>query len=386
MKKTLLFLFAWAHIVALRAQSVQAVGGPFVPGGSMTFSYTGAPGNPTDWIGVYNIGETPDGDPPSLVWDYVSGPAGSLTLPGALPVGDYAVHLFCCDGYDILASATFTVAGTPAATITTPLFFKVDSTLTFDHTGGTGSPLDWVGIYAPGAVPGTDLSLAFSYVSGPEGSVSFPSPGLPAGDYVANLFCCDGYSVLATTSFTIFENLAPSLAPDGLVAGQPVVFNFTGGTGSILDWVGIYKAGEVPDGDPASEGFQYVDGINGSVSFSPATFQDGVAYDAHLFCCDGYTILASYENFTLTSSTGEAASAQTPWFRCVPSPAREVVHVQFGEPVEGQFTVFSLTGQAVRSLAVNGQAQLDIRDLPRGAYIGQLASAKGTQAQRIIVE
>lgn len=82
-----------------------------------------APGNQLDWLGIYDANEVPDGSPASYRWTYIDGEmSGSRVLDGSasgttwpLPPGRYAVHLFANDGYQILATAHFTVKRTRAA-------------------------------------------------------------------------------------------------------------------------------------------------------------------------------------------------------------------------------------------------------------------------------
>jgi hypothetical protein len=83
MKQQLLTLLFLLFCVATFAQpTISAVGAPFMVKAPMTFTYAGAPGNTTDWIGVYLPGEIPDGDPPSLTWEYITSPSGDFTLNG----------------------------------------------------------------------------------------------------------------------------------------------------------------------------------------------------------------------------------------------------------------------------------------------------------------
>jgi hypothetical protein len=389
MKKTLLFLLFACFVTLTWGQSITAVNAPFENGAAMVFDYTGGTGATNDWIGVYNVGEVPDGDPVSLTWDYITTPAGQFTLAGTLANGDYTAHLFCCDGYSIIASVNFTVSGAVPAAIGLTQFAKADSSISFAYSGGTGSPTDWIGIYKPNAVPGTDLSLAFVYVPTAEGTISIPTNAdLPAGDYVAKLFCCDGYNALASTDFIIYPYLASSIYAVGPIqTDQPVKFSFTGGTGDFTDWVGIYPKDTLPDGTPPSVAYIYVPGVNGEVSFDASVFEPGKKYDAHLFCCDGYNILASFVDFEMTVvGTQNIDVQEVSVFTSSPSPAHEVVNLKFETPVNGQLTFYNMTGQSVRRLPVNGEMQLEVRNLKPGTYVAQFQGDKGTQTRKIVVE
>jgi hypothetical protein len=387
MKKILPTSFITCCVAALWGQSITPVDSVFQNGKPIVINYTGGTGSPTDWIGIYPPNEVPDGDPPSIRWDYIKTKEGQITFAGTLPNGNYKVHLFCCDDYKILASASFKITGAVPAKIETTQFAKADSAFALKYSGGTGSPKDWIGIYKPTDVPKTDVSTKFEYVPAPAGTLTFAKPGLPAGKYVARLFCCDGYDVLATTEFTVFANLAPSVAPAGtLQVDKSSTFKFTGGTGSFVDWVGIYPKDTIPDGTPPSVSYLYVNGVNGEVVFPPNTFKAGVLYDAHLFCCDDYKILASYKNFSFSTVGTREEDERADLFTASPSPAREVVRLAFSEPLEGQFTFYNIAGQAVRNLPVNGEGVLEVRDLSPGAYIARFEGKQGAQSRRILVE
>lgn len=55
-----------------------------------------------DWIGIYPVGVTPDGDPVSTAWSYATTASGSKGFTGLTP-GTYEVFLLANDGYYQLA-------------------------------------------------------------------------------------------------------------------------------------------------------------------------------------------------------------------------------------------------------------------------------------------
>ena len=360
----------------------------------MVFNYTGGTGSTTDWIGVYLPGEIPDGDPVSLTWDYITTPSGQLILNGQnqsapLGAGDYTVHLFCCDGYQTLASANFSIVGEAPAVISTASYPFAGDSVTFNYTGGTGSPTDWIGIYLPGEVPASSTSQVFVYVPTAEGVASLNISDLPAGDYDAHLFCCDGYSALASTSFTVYDKKTPSIvAVSAPQQGQPLSFNFAGGTGSFTDWIGIYPHGEVPDGTPPATYFLYVNAPNGSMTFeSIDNLVPGTYYDAHLFCCDGYEILASFENFTVSTSAAADITKSKPVFYCAnPASKDNDISLVFLEKASGNLIVYNALGQVTQQMLVNGQENVTLKALKAGYYSIHLAGQKGIQVLKIVVQ
>lgn len=83
---------------------------------SLRFTYVSPDWVDTDWIGTYNVGDTP-GDISSIWWDYLPGTSGTMAFPNDYDEGNYWAGLFCCDGYELLARTDFSiVAGSPVST------------------------------------------------------------------------------------------------------------------------------------------------------------------------------------------------------------------------------------------------------------------------------
>jgi endonuclease/exonuclease/phosphatase family metal-dependent hydrolase len=100
--------------------------GSYVSGEPITATFSNAPGNSTDWVGIYADGERP-GVTASRFWQYVGGGQtptepvidGAVTFSAETPgegsatwppqPGEYVAYLFAEDGYEILASVEFAV-------------------------------------------------------------------------------------------------------------------------------------------------------------------------------------------------------------------------------------------------------------------------------------
>jgi alkaline phosphatase D len=81
--------------------------------------------------------------------------------------------------------------------------------------------------------------------------------------------------------------------------GKSMQFSYSGGTGAATDWIGIYKKNQIP-GNVSSTVWQYISVSSGTVTFDGSL--DTGFYDIHLFCCDGYTKLASILNFHVNAT------------------------------------------------------------------------------------
>src|SRR5262245_40256928 len=250
-------------------------------GGSVTAAWSriAAP-TATDWIGLYSAGAS-DGD--WLGWIYVScsqAPAAAraagscaFPIPGSLSPGAYRMRVVEADGYTRLASGgTFTVTASSAVTL--------NATPTSVHTGGSvtaawsgiaaPTATDWSGRYSAGASDGDWLD--WMYVSCSQapaaaraaGSCAFPIPGsVSPGAYELRLFAADGYTRLASGTFTVTaSSTVPSSAvnlsatPTSVRAGGSVTAAWSAiAAPTATDWIGLYSAGT---SDGAFLGWMYV--------------------------------------------------------------------------------------------------------------------------------
>lgn len=94
---------------------------------------------------------------------------------------------------------------------------------------------------------------------------------------------------------------AQTLAPVSSVynQGELLQFTYSGGTASNFDWIGIYEDGEIP-GASSSVIWEYTSGADGTLTFSDI-LSPGF-YDVFFLCCDGYDILASFDNLEIKES------------------------------------------------------------------------------------
>lgn len=103
----------------------------FNVGEPIQVAFTNGTASAKDWVGIYQVGQTPGGGTPSPVWAYVDGTqAGNSDLAegvvtfatGLNAPGEWVAHFLYNGGYDILASETFTVV---AASVATPRILSV---------------------------------------------------------------------------------------------------------------------------------------------------------------------------------------------------------------------------------------------------------------------
>ena len=197
-------------------------------GSPIVLNYRSSDFSDSDWIGIYNDdGVMPGGDNPSLYWDYAPADSGTVTFTTeqvSLSSGDYVAYLLCCDGYSVKAKYNFTIADeTTPVLILSALSYEQGDSLVFTYTSPDFTDTDWIGTYNPGDEPGPVGSIYWDYLSGPNGTMKFDldTASYKPGNYWAGLFCCDGYDLLASTSFSV-------------VAGTPVSANIIASEENII--------------------------------------------------------------------------------------------------------------------------------------------------------
>ena len=182
---------------------------------------------------------------------------------------------------------------------------------------GIASPTatDWIGFYTPGAA--NTAFIDWIYVSCSKtpgaprasGSCSFVVPTTVApGTYELRLLANDGFTVLTTSnSFTVIAPGGPTLSvtPTTVARGGTVTPTWSGITApSATDWIGLYT--------PGAANTAFIDWIyvscsktagtaraSGSCSFVvPSTVAPGT-YQLRLLANDGFTLLATSNNFTV---------------------------------------------------------------------------------------
>ncbi len=215
-----------------------------------------------------------------------------------------------------LAAMTGALAQTPSL-ISNHTTYYAGEDIVISFANGPGNRLDWIGIYPEGTAPGSVPSTRWFYVDNTqqgnvglrEGTVTFAGGLNLAGTWTAHFLRNDGYTILASTTFTVVDPGWPLVRTDKrvYVTGEAVQVSFLNGPGNRLDWIGIYKEGQTPGGGPSATLWRYVDGTQtgttglteGSVTFANGLTNAG-NYVVFFLENDGYTVLAS-EPFAVTA-------------------------------------------------------------------------------------
>ncbi len=216
--KAFLLLNDGYDILAETSFTVLEPGSPLVHMGSRSYSvgqaiavtFTNGPANAKDWIGVYPAGVTP-GAQPSIIWNYVDGTqggttgvsAGTINFAGGITTpGDYVAYLLLNDGYDPLASESFTVA---AVTSTLPRVLSLSP-------GNNASGLPPVVPFRASITNGTSAVVAGSVALTLNGGAVTPTvvsaDGLTTVTFTNTALLAAGAS--ATFRLTFSDNATPA--------------------------------------------------------------------------------------------------------------------------------------------------------------------------------
>jgi hypothetical protein len=296
-----------------------------VASGSLAeLTVTGAPGNATDWLGLYPAGAP---DTAYVDWRYLNGmttpPAVAVTdgtVPWVMPVtpATYEFRLFAHNTYQRVAtsspvtvpvsSALVAVNGVVSPQATTA---GAGTVLTITIANGPANPADWVGLFVAGAPDSSPLT--WQYLNG---STMAPSSGVPnaslrllapATDGAVDIrfFAANTYTRLATSGVITITPPAAQVAVNGVAPpasvsatpGSLLTVTVQAAPGNRADWLGLYR---VADPDTAPMTWAYLSGTTAlpvdpltSGTWSIAAPSEAGRYDVRLFVDNSYARLAT---------------------------------------------------------------------------------------------
>jgi hypothetical protein len=284
----------------------------------------GAPGNATDWIGLYAAGAA---DTAYLQWRYLNGaltppPTGTsdASLSFLMPTtpGAYEFRLYAHNAYERLASSSVVTVPVSSARLAVngvdapgAVTASAGMPLTVVLTHGPANPSDWVGLFA--AVAADTSPIAWSYL---DGHTTPPAQGLVAatlrflapvtsGTYEIRAFAANTFNRLAASGPLSVTPSQATIAvngtnpPTGVTAppASALAIQVTGGPGNPTDWIGPFRASDT-DASPLT--WQYLNGLTAppAVGLTAASLTvtlpaDAGAYEIRLFADNSYNRLAT---------------------------------------------------------------------------------------------
>jgi PKD repeat protein len=291
--------------------------------------------------------------------------------------------------------------------------YNLDEPITVSFSNGPGNPTDWIGIYKVGDIPGVNQSTLWFYVNGTQtatigisdGSVTFPTGLQIEDDYWVGMFENDGYNLLIADSFQVLDG-QPRVSTDKneYDIGDSITISFIDGPNNPTDWIGIYKAGDIPGAIPSTLWF-YVNGTQtatDSISDGSVTFAEGLSdqgmYWAGFFENDGYTLLDSigFSVSDLTDVDTGHNDVQIPkilTLKNYPNPFNTATRISYSIPRSAMVTikVYDVLGKSIATLVDeikqpgNYEVNFDGSNLASGIYIYSIKMGNETLTKKMFL-
>jgi len=353
-------------------------------------SYEFGPGNTTDWIGAYRMGETP-GTTPSSAWQYVTGSNGSVQL--SVPEsGKYFIAFFENDGYvEIADRLSIYIASEPELTLNKS-GYDVHEEIIVGYSGAPALENDWIGIYRVGDTPGSVSSTLWDYTTGSSGQVGF-AQGLNAGYYFVNYFLDNIYVEAGQRQlFSVGTDLAEVEAQNASVLrGDSVVITYDNAPGTAKDWIGIFRQ-NVPPGTAPMVDRIYLDGsIFGSVIFTSEL--DTGSYYAAMYIDDSYDRISNKAGFSVVSDPLVVTRSPGSSFHLYPNPTSGNLKIMFSEIPEGDavLRIMNVQGavvyeERILSKGFSQTLDLDLSALLPGIFFLHFESGVKRETGKFILE
>ncbi|WP_051605549.1 metallophosphoesterase [Sediminibacter sp. Hel_I_10] len=217
-----------------------------------TVNFVNAPGNNTDWIGLYLEGQTPT-NVTSQSYEYIDGEINgsrSFTLSSE---GEHFAGFFENDGYTELSERiAFTVRQTPILSTTETIFESDEDVIVNLEAGGLANVSDWIGIYLQDDEPNqSHLIQRIDVLATPEiYNFGMFSDGL----YYATYHTEDTFQEVGErVNFQVGNQVATlTTSVNNFYINQPIAFTFANSTGDNEDFIAVFSEGSNPTVDPLS--------------------------------------------------------------------------------------------------------------------------------------
>lgn len=352
----------------------------YMPNTPITVSFSDAPGNATDWIGLYKIGQTPGNASPSQDWDYLDGQhSGNMTFNGLTDYGRYYAAIFENGGYTEIADRKEFYVGPFVQLSTNKEVYESNEAVTVNFVNSPNLTNDWIGIYKVGDTPGPVASTQWSYVTSPDGSFTFN--GLEDGYYFVVYLLQDGYYTVGNKVFFQVGDQITQLMINKTVynLNENIIATWTDAPGIIKDWLGIYHEGDSQD---QFVSYTYFDGLPEGSKTIP---EDNLPIEAGnyyivMFTNDSYNEVSNRIEFEVlepTAGLDEFSSANG--VKVYPNPVKkgENTYIECKYPID-QIEMFDMTGNLFYSSKNinNYNFSLMNQSLPTGVYVMKIHSNK----------
>lgn len=176
---------AWLVLPAMHAagQTFSLDRETYAPGDTIEVTFTGTPGNGTDWIGIYPEGIIPSGNPSSTLWWYTNNTktAGEGIVDGTvyfeniqLSPGSWRAFFLLEDGYELLTEGVPFLVVVPPSLSVEEDELRPGELLRVIVAGRPSEPADRIAVFRAGDNPQTAEPALWAYL---DGSQQLPPTG-----------------------------------------------------------------------------------------------------------------------------------------------------------------------------------------------------------------
>lgn len=347
-------------------------------GSILKATYVNGPGNATDWIGLYQLGNVP-GSINSDEWAYCTGSTGIINFQGSgiTPNKLYFAGFFELDGYnEVAARDTFYYGSIPVITSDTNAY-PVGQSINLDITDAP-AVADSVEVLKVGYVHGAQASSFWGAVSAQ--NTTIPIGALPKGYYSATYYFKGSTVIGQPYYFSVGDTITNLWINQPIYnLGDDIIANWTDAPGIVKDWLGIYNQGDDPNVDPLLI-YSYFDGV----PFGSKTLSDTLVptqtgnYFIVMFTNDSYTEVSNRVSFTIVDPSLGLNEIQH-GINVYPNPASSNAPTVISSEYPIEFiTIYNETGQKIYHTenVFDQKYSLLTEQLPTGSYIIEVQARK----------
>lgn len=267
------------------------------PNKTFTVTFSGAPGNQNDWIGIFKADA---GNRSYLNYQYLAGKkSGTLTFAAPVEVGKYNFRMWEAEWTNMIGVSNQVSVEYPPATLQpsiTSQYIGPNKKISVAYSNAPGFNNDWIGMFKVGAEARSWVS--YQYLQGKtSGTLEFVAPEVP-GQYEFRMWTNE-YTAHLITSKSFAIDWGPiSMTPTVQAADSKgivkVSVQFTGAPGFNNDWIGIFKVGA---GERSYTSYQYLAGkTSGSLTFECPN--DGSKYEFRMWANEWTKLLGTSSSFS----------------------------------------------------------------------------------------
>lgn len=290
----------FGHAIPAQAASLSASPAVvyFKPNQVITVTFSGAPGNNNDWIGIF---KAEAGERSYISYQYLSGKkSGSLSFAAPEEVGKYVFRMWEAEWTRMIGVSNQVSVQYPAVSLQCDVssqYIGMNKKLRVSYSNAPGYNNDWIGLFKVGGAQ-KDYFGGYQYLQGrTSGTLEFAAPETP-GNYEFRFWTRENTAHLATSKPINIDwgpiTLVPTVQPADAKGVVKVSVQFSGAPGYNNDWIGLFKVGSA---ERAYTSYQYLQAkTSGTLIFECPN--DGSQYEFRMWANEWTKLLGKSSAFS----------------------------------------------------------------------------------------